>query len=44
MKVGKCKQSAVVSLVARLGAAATKNRPLVLRTSASTTCLPVNGL
>jgi hypothetical protein len=44
MEVGKSKQGAVISLVARLGTAATKNRLLVLRTSASTTCLPVNGL
>jgi hypothetical protein len=35
MDGGECEQGAVVSLVARLGAAAAKNRPLLLRSMAS---------
>jgi hypothetical protein len=35
MEGGECEQGAVVSLVARLGAAAAKNRPLLLRLTAS---------
>jgi hypothetical protein len=31
MESGECEQGAVVSLVARLGAAAAKNRPSLLR-------------